>query len=150
MLSKAKFFLIAMVYFGCQSLIAADCVFTVAKDSCWQSYSVDVSIYDANNKLLATVQIPKDKPWSRVDFSCQEGQVLKVLASYSPVVFANETNQVQLNHYITLPQKAPDTRVKWAYNICFGADFVKLPLPPTAQGSCSCQFDKIPEVNPTE
>lgn len=129
------------------SVFSVNCVATIVKDSCWKDFQVDVSIYDSiTNSLLTTITVPKDKSWARGLFSCQPNQVFRILGVYSPSIFENENTQVYMKRNITLPSIAPKIGVEWAFNICFGVDFAKLPLPPTSLGNCQCQFDQIPEV----
>ena len=143
MRQKTNIFLICLLIFGMKPVFSADCVATIAKDSCWQPYSVDLSIYDSvNNTVLTTAHLPKGQSLTQVEFSCQANQVLKVLASYSPMVTNHDVSQYQLDHYITLPSQEPAAQAKWEFNFCFGKDFVELPIPASYDGHCQCQFDK--------
>ncbi|MBA4697549.1 MAG: hypothetical protein H2069_09215 [Legionella sp.] len=129
---------------------AFPCFFTVAKDNCWEKYSVRVSITDTKtNKEIATIDIPQGKLWGRVSLECQPSQQFLYKATFEPSFWQNDTGKVyQAKQYWSLPNVVGKEDKGWEVPICFPNAFAEVPFPPGASGDCHCDFQSIPAPQP--
>jgi hypothetical protein len=121
------------------------CIYTLVKENCWKDYDVSVDVKDADLKTLFTVNIPKGKIWARHEFSCSPAQGLIYVAKFSPTFWESDKNKTYpaLRSW-SLPGQVNEGEAAWTIPVCFSADFSQVPFPPTAKGTCSCDFKSIP------
>jgi hypothetical protein len=131
-------------------LYAFQCFLTLAKDSCWSNYDINVTVIDAsNNQEVATVNLPKGKAWGRQSFSCQPAQEFFYQATYRPVFWQSEMGKIYKSiRYWSLPGVIGPKDTAWNIPVCYPADFATVPLPPDALGNCSCDWSSIPAPTP--
>jgi hypothetical protein len=143
-----KLLLLVGLLFSTQLIHATQCVLTVLKDSCWESYQVKVQFFDKkNNNFLTSLTIPAMQNWARVKFNCSPGQVLAASASFLPSIYAGETNKSYSSvRFWNLPNVEPEVGAIWTLEICFGSDFANLPFPPKATNNCQCNPSDAPAV----
>ncbi len=129
---------------------AFSCYYTVAKEDCWKDYDVNVSIIDTvDDKLIAVVKVPKGEAWTRIRFDCQPKQTFKYTATYSPEFWKNQEGKVYLGKKtISLPTEVKPGEAAWHIRLCFSDAFTAVPLPPTANKTCKCDWTKVPELKP--
>ncbi|KTC78094.1 hypothetical protein [Legionella brunensis] len=139
------FFSAGCVLFSAQ-LFAFPCFFTLAKDSCWTNYDVQVVVIDANtNKTVVTVDVPKGKSWARQSFTCSPAQRFFYKATYQPVFWQSEVGKAYMStRYWSLPATVGPTDTAWNIPVCFPANFAAVPFPPDAQGNCACDWTQVP------
>lgn len=126
------------------------CYYTLAKDSCWTEYNVTVGVIDSRTgATLTTVTVPKGKQWVRKEFACQPGQKLMYTAQFSPVFWqADIGKSYSAQNYWFLPDAVNPGDTAWTLSVCYPSDFSLVPMPPTANGTCACDFSGIPQIKP--
>ena len=126
------------------------CYYTLVKDCCWTKYNVSVDIINAGtlDKIL-TIDVPAGTSWVRKTFECTPAESLIYKAQFSPVFWASDQGKIYqgLRNW-SLPGKINPGDTAWTIPVCFPADFAQVPLPPTADSNCKCDFSVIPEVKP--
>jgi len=143
-----KSLLFMSLLFAITPTFATQCVITVHKDTCWETYQVKIQFFDKkNNQPLTSIFIPGNQNWGRVKFNCQPGQVLAASASFSPTIYAGENNKTYSSaRFWSLPSSEAEIGAIWALDICFGTDFANLPFPPKASNTCQCNPTDVPPV----
>lgn len=141
--------LIASMLISAQSF-AFQCYFTLAKDSCWTNYNVTVTVTDANTEnVVATLNIPKGQSWFRQPFECEPGMKLNYKAVFNPIIWESEAGkEYPADHFWSLPSSIGPKDSAWDISVCYPSAFSEVPLPPTANNSCACDFKAIPPVPP--
>ncbi len=136
--------------FVASQLFAFPCYFTLAKDSCWKNYDVQVVVTDAQtNKTIITVDVPKGQLWARQAFSCQPAQKFIYSATFKPIFWHSEVGKTYMAlRYWSLPSSISKDQSAWNIPVCFPADFSAVPFPPDANGNCKCDFTSIPAIKP--
>lgn len=131
-------------------VFAFPCFLTVAKDTCWTNYDVQVVAIDAKtNDKIVTVDIPKGKSWGRASFTCSPAQRFFYQAIYKPVFWQSEVGKVYMSmRYWSLPGAIGPGDTAWNIPICFPANFAAVPFPPDAQGNCKCDWTNVPAIPP--
>jgi hypothetical protein len=131
-------------------LYAFQCYFTLAKDNCWLNYTVNVQVIDAaTQKPIASIVVPKGKPWGRVAFTCEASQKLMYQATFTPIFWkSDEGKQFYAQKYWTLPDVANPKDTAWEIPVCFPSAFASVPFPPDAIAACACDFKSIPPIQP--
>ena len=129
---------------------AFSCFLTLAKDSCWTNYNVNVDVIDpTTNHKLITVTVPKGKSWAREPFTCQPGQKLIYYARFSPNFWQGQANVTYAaQRYWTLPSAVTNQETAWEISVCYPQAFSEVPFPPEASGNCQCNFKIIPPLKP--
>ncbi|KTD82868.1 hypothetical protein [Legionella waltersii] len=123
------------------------CYYTLAKDSCWTNYNVTVNVIDdASSTTVLTLSIPKGQTWARGSFECKPAQGLRYVAQFTPVFWQSDVGKTYVSTRTWyMPGKVNTGDKAWTIPICYPADFAQVPLPPTADSSCKCDFTNIPE-----
>ena len=124
------------------------CYFTLVKDSCWTKYNVSVDVTDAvTEQKIFTITVPAGTSWARNTFECTPSQSLIYTAQFSPVFWASDKGKTfRATRNWSLPGTInPDDRA-WTLPVCYPADFSQVPLPPTADNNCKCDFSAAPEI----
>ncbi|KTD63646.1 periplasmic protein [Legionella santicrucis] len=144
----ARTFIVALSLILSNSLWGITCYFTLAKDNCWNKYTVSVNVIDAETtKVLTTLTVPAGKFWTRQAFPCQPGENLRYKATFSPLIWESEKGKVYAaNHFWSLPNTISPGESAWNISVCYASDFSEVPLPPEASGTCKCDFDSIPPI----
>lgn len=129
---------------------AFQCYMTIAKDSCWTQYNVKVNVVDANkDKLLTEVSIPKDTHWTRIPFDCDAGLKLNYIATFTPAIWEQDTGKKYMaTRFWSLPESIKPNDSAWDIQVCYPQAFSQVPIPPTANNRCRCDFSSIPEIAP--
>lgn len=129
---------------------AFNCFVTLVKDSCYLNYNVTVQVLDAsNNKEVVSVSVPKGKSWVRQKFVCQPSQKFMYLATFNPTIWANDAGKVyRAQRYWSLPDTIKTEDMAWNIPICFASAFSETPIPPDSSGSCHCDFNVVPAIQP--
>ena len=130
---------------------AFQCYITLVKDTCWKNYEVKVNVLDSSNdKVLTTVEVPKDKSWARQPFNCNPAMRLIYSATFKPVFWQSEVGKSYAAiRYWTLPDKISAQESAWDIPVCFSSAFSGVPFPPDALGNCKCNLLDIPPVAPS-
>jgi hypothetical protein len=131
---------------------AITCYYTLAKDSCWTDYNVAVEVIDSKTgKTLTTVTVPKGKQWTRQTFPCEPAQKLMYMAHFYPVFWQSDVSKTYaaLNFW-SLPETINPGDSAWNVSVCYPADFAAVPVPPTANNHCACDFSSIPVIPPKQ
>lgn len=126
------------------------CYMTMAKDNCWQDYTVSVDIINARtNVKILNVSIPKGEAWVRQTFDCQPGDKLMYNASFFPVFWQKDEGKTYpAQRFWSLPEQINPGDSAWNISVCFPSDFSLVPMPPQATGDCACDFAAIPVIPP--
>lgn len=132
------------------SLWAFPCFLTLAKNNCWIDYTVSVEVINTQTGNVVTrAVVPKGQSWTRQPFTCNPSESFMYQARFSPVIWASGAGMsYHALHYVVLPPKPQKQETGWELRVCYSDDFAETPLPPTAQGQCSCDFSSIPPVPP--
>lgn len=143
----ARFLLLNSLFFS-SSLFAFPCFITLAKDNCWLNYDVTVIIKDvAVNQQVASITVPKGQAWGREAFTCQPAQKFMFFASFNPSIWESDFNKTFIaKRYWSLPATISSGETAWNLPVCYSNDFAEIPLPPTANSRCQCDFSKIPAI----
>lgn len=128
--------------------MAIPCFVTMVKGSCWEKYTVDVDVIDAeSDQVLMTISIPKGTSWIRQSFEAQTKQRFMLRATFTPVFWkTGEGKQYFAKRYWSLPESI-NGEVAWNVGACFPGDFSGVPTPPEAGSDCSCDRREIPPVD---
>lgn len=147
---SARIFFVALSLMSSNSLWAITCYYTLAKDNCWNKYTVTVDVMDAlTSKTLTTAIIPPGKSWVRQTFQCEPGEKLMYRAHFSPSIWESEKgNMYYAKNYWSLPTEINPGDSAWNVSVCYSSDFSQVPFPPEATGTCRCDFDSIPMIPP--
>ncbi|KTD60646.1 periplasmic protein [Legionella sainthelensi] len=145
-----RILLVVLSLISANSIWAITCYFTLAKDNCWNNYTVTVDVMDAATaKVLTTAVIPPGKSWVRQIFPCTPKEKLIYRAQFSPVIWEREKGQIYYaKNYWSLPNDINSGDSAWNVSVCYPSDFSQIPLPPEATGTCKCDFDSIPIIPP--
>jgi hypothetical protein len=119
----------------------------LAKDSCWTNYNVTVNVIDdASSTTVLTLSIPKGQTWARGSFECKPAQGLRYVAQFTPVFWQSDVGKSYVSTRTWyMPASVNPADKAWTIPICYPSDFAQVPLPPTADNSCKCDFSNIPE-----
>lgn len=130
---------------------AVECYVTFIKDKCYADYDVHLSVTDSHTKhSLVELDLPQSKFWIRQSFECQPSQVVAISSSFSPAIWEADTDkQYQGTHFTKFPDVAPPQGTIWAMDVCFPAQFSKVPTPPKITGACGCDKTAIPALKNT-
>lgn len=134
---------------GVSSQVSAlDCFLTVVKDSCWTDFDVNVKMTNADEgKQILSITVPKGKSWSREKFTCDAGESLSYMATFSPVFWAaDKGKQYPGIKFWKLPEQMKAGDTAWNITVCYPEQFSEVPLPPSARGTCKCDARNIPAV----
>lgn len=145
---RIKTFGLLFFLFYSTSNHAINCYYTVAKDSCWTDYTVSIDIIDSStHDVLSTVLMPRGKQWARQVFACKPSQKLMYRARFSPVFWESDVGKTYPSlRFWGLPEVIHPGDKAWTISVCYPADFSLVPTPPSASGSCHCDFSSIPQV----
>jgi len=129
---------------------AFPCFFTIMKDSCWTSYNVTVTAYDAmTNKEIVNVVIPTGTSWEREQFACDPKQKLRFQAQFTPVFWESDTGKIYNGqNFWTLPDQVAAGDTAWNIRLCYPKDFAEVPFPPEGTSNCKCDDSAIPAIKP--
>ena len=134
----------------CLQVHAFPCFITLVKDNCWTDYDVDVTVINVlNEKVLATINIPKGESWVRHELVCEPKQTVMFRAVFSPVFWESDAKKVYFaKRYWSFPEKIDKGAGAWNMNICFTQHFAAVPIPPEGSGRCACDMASIPPIKP--
>lgn len=126
------------------------CYMTLAKDNCWQDYSVTVDIINSSTGgTMTTITVPKGELWSRQTFDCEPSQKLMYIARFSPVFWEKDIGKTYpAQNFWSLPSQINPGDSAWNVSVCYPADFSLVPVPPQATSNCKCDFTSIPVIPP--
>ena len=129
---------------------AITCYMTIAKDSCWTKYDVEVQVIEsATDTLITTVKIPKGEHYSRQTFPCKPALKMNYVARFSPVFWQTDKGKsYNALRAWSLPEKVNPSDTAWNVSVCYPSDFALVPFPPEGDGKCACDFKSIPEIQP--
>ena len=129
---------------------AFPCFLTLVKDNCWANYDVNVDVTNATTgQSIMSINAPHGQSWARQAFNCQPSDKLSLKANYTPTIWATDKDTSYLGgHFLMLPDAVKSGDTAWNVNVCFSADFLDVPVPPTSNGKCQCSMDKIPAIPP--
>ena len=132
------------------SIFAFPCYLTLVKDTCWTNYTVSIRVYDGvSGKDIGQANLGPGKPWIRIPFQCEPKQSLKAQASFSPPIWENDPPKMyESKNTIFLPDTIKPDQSAWEVPICYPSAFAGIPLPPTADSNCKCDFSSIPAIAP--
>jgi len=141
--------IIAGLFVSAQSF-AFQCYFTLAKDSCWTNYNVSVTVTDANTEQVVTeLTVPKGQSWLRQAFECEPNMKLNYKATFNPIIWESEAGKIYpANKFWSLPETINPADSAWVVSVCYPDAFSEVPLPPTANNKCACDFSVIPPIPP--
>jgi hypothetical protein len=143
---------ILLFFFLCwmHPAFAITCYMTIAKDSCWTKYDVEIDVIDSTaDTLLTTVKIPKGQQWTRQTFPCKPAQKMAYVARFSPVFWQTDAGKsYSALRSWGLPETIHPGDTAWNVSVCYPADFAMVPFPPEGTGKCACDFTNIPEIKP--
>jgi hypothetical protein len=128
---------------------AFKCYITAMKDSCWNNYQVTIKIMDTVKKKELTEDVVLDKgtSWKRVSFDCQAKQSLFYSATFKPSIWRGTGDKVYYSkRYWYLPKEIKKDELAWNIDLCFPRAFSQVPLPPTADSKCNCDFKSTPPI----
>lgn len=147
---KIKKLVLIFFTFFCDIVFAFPCYFTLVKGQCWLNYDVSVKVMDANTeKNVAHIIVPKGKLWERTSFQCEPAQRLYYTATFNPEIWAGDSNVVyRTKQYKLLPKAPTVTEAAWNIQACFPDEFSNVPIPIKGSGNCSCDFNKVPPIQP--
>lgn len=148
-----KTLITALALAAVNPLWAITCYYTLAKDNCWTKYEVSVEVMDAKtSKILTQISIPAGQSWARETFPCEtNGQKLMYHAKFTPPIWETDKDKVYAaKNYWSLPDKVNEGDSAWNVPVCFPADFSEVPMPPSSNGRCQCDFSSIPEIKPKQ
>ena len=129
---------------------AFTCYATFVKSTCWQAYTVTLTLMDAmQNKPITTLSIPSNTSWVRGEFECTPLQTLQLQATFNPTIWENDVNKIYYGtKFKILPATMSKNTGAWDIPICFDNDFAEVPLPPSATSLCQCNMKSIPPIAP--
>lgn len=138
----------SFLFLLCSSAYSIDCYFTVLKDNCWLNYDAKIDIIDnALDRAVVVVDIPKGEGWKRVRMKCEPKQSFRFLVSYSPEFWkGQEGKKYAGKRRISLPLTVKKNEVAWNIPLCYTTDFIGVPIPPTADRACVCDWSKVTPV----
>lgn len=133
------------------STYAVECNVTFIKDKCYADYDVHLSVTDSQSKKsLAELDIPRSQFWVRQTFECQPSQVVAIHSTFTPAIWEADAGQsYQGTHFTQFPDTEPPQGTIWAMEVCFPAQFSKVPTPPKITGTCGCDKTSIPPLKNT-